>query len=40
MATNFAQRTMAAIAAIGMTSFMLFAYFHVPASIVAQGLVA
>jgi hypothetical protein len=39
MTNTLSQRVFAAFAAFGMTSFMLFAYFHVPATHVA-GLVA
>jgi hypothetical protein len=37
---SLSQRVFAAFAAFGMTSFMLFAYFHVPAAHVAQGIIA
>ncbi len=38
--TSFTQRALAAFAAFGMTSFMLFAYFHVPATHAVQGILA
>ncbi|HTK71750.1 MAG TPA: hypothetical protein VL331_04550 [Croceibacterium sp.] len=37
---SLSQRICSAFAAFGMTSFMLFAYFHVPATHVVQGIVA
>ena len=39
-APTFTQRLFAGFAALGMTTFMLVAYFHVPAVHVAQGFVA
>jgi hypothetical protein len=40
MTSTFAQRVFAAFAAVGMTTFMLVAYFHVPAAYAVQGIVA
>lgn len=39
-ASSFVQRLFAGFAALGMTTFMLVAYFHVPAAQVTQGIVA
>jgi hypothetical protein len=37
---TFSQRVLSAVAAFGMTSFMLVSYFYVPASHVVPGMVA
>jgi len=37
---TFSQRLMVAVAAFGMTTFMLVSYFYVPASHVVPGIVA
>jgi len=38
--STFSQRFLSAVAAFGMTSFMLVSYFYVPASHVVPGIVA
>lgn len=38
--SNFAQRTLAAIAAFGMTTFLLVASFSTPSAFIVQGIVA
>jgi len=37
---TFSQRLLAALAAFGMSTFMLVSYFYVPASHVVPGIVA